>query len=414
LSYLKLLTRFAYNQSKNIAKLTLGRKLTYPSLGSVTLDKNDVALARDWLCKRSCWYDTNLVKQYEEEFARWNGSKYAFSFMGGRVALSACIYALNLKPNDEVILPGYTCVVVPNAFHFSGIKTVYSDIELDTYGLDASLIEEKITPKTKAIFLHHLYGLVCRDYEKLLDIARNHGIFVIEDCAQSTGAVFKNRKVGNLGNVAIYSSEQSKVFTTIQGGIAITNDDFLAKRLKEYYDQARYPNAELIDKQLHCLIINFYSYKHPQRWWRGELIRLQHKDKVIISTTKEEEQGIKPVYYGTKMPAAIAAIGLNQLKKIDEYNQKRRQTAKLWDSWCDNNGYKKPLIVPNSLPVYLRYPVMVEPEKKKNTSWAFRDLGISLGVWFLSNIHPVPCLVKGCPNADRAVKQCINFPSLME
>ena len=82
-------------------------------------------------------------------FAKWNGSKYAFAFMGGRVALSSCIYALDLQPGDEVILPGYTCVVVPNAFQFADIKTKFCDIELDTYGLDASLIEEKIGSPNK-------------------------------------------------------------------------------------------------------------------------------------------------------------------------------------------------------------------------------------------------------------------------
>lgn len=411
-SLAKGLVHFGYKQLRNIGKLVLGCPLTTPSLGSVTLDLDDVAISREHLTERKSWFEPYIVKEYEENFARWNGSKYAFAFMGGRVALSACIYAMNLKPHDEVILPGYTCVVVPNAFHFAGIKTIYSDIELDTYGLDASLIEEKITPNTKAILLHHLYGLVCRDYEKIIRICQRQGLYVIEDCAQSTGALFKDRKVGNLGDLAIYSTEQSKVFTTIQGGIASTNNDFLAERIKEYYDQANYPDAELIDNQLHNVIINYYSCKDPQRWWKSELIRNLYEDKIIISTTKKEEHGIKPDYYGTKMPSPIAAIGLNQLKKIENYSEKRRRTAKRWDCWCERNGYKKPLVVTGSTPIYLRYPVMVEPEKKQNRSWALKDLGVKLGVWFISNIHPVDWPVKGCPNADKAVKQCVNFPGI--
>jgi len=410
----KFLARYGFRQAKNIAKLALGWPVIYPSLGSMTLDKDDVAIARQWLRSRSRWYNGSVTTGYEKQFASWNGSKYAFAFMGGRVALSACIYALDLKADDEVILPGYTCVVVPNAFHFAGVKTVYSDIELDTYGLDAYLIKDKITPKVKAILLHHLYGLVCRDYEKIIEIAREHGLYVIEDCAQSTGAIFKNRKIGALGDVAIYSSEQSKIFTTIQGGVATTNDELLAERLREYYDQANYPDAELIDKQLHCVIINYHFYKDSQRWWKGELIRNKYRDKIIISTTKEEEQGMKPSYYGCKMPSPIAAIGLNQLKKIDNYNEKRRQNAKKWDSWCETHGYKKPFIAPNSTPVYLRYPVMVEPYKKKDTQWGYKELGVSLGVWFVSNIHPVDWPVNGCPRADMAVKQCVNFPTLVE
>jgi dTDP-4-amino-4,6-dideoxygalactose transaminase len=410
---LKALARFGYHQTKNSAKLVLGYPLTTPSLGSVTLDRDDLLIAKNQLRNKKDWFNPDIVKEYERAFAKWNGSKYAFVFMGGRVALSACIYALELKPGDEVILPGYTCVVVPNAFHFAEIKTVYSDIELDTYGLDASLVEDKITPKTKAILLHHLYGIVCRDYEQIIEIAKRHNLYVIEDCSQSTGAVFKHKKVGNQGDLAIYSSEQSKVFTTIQGGMAVTNDDLLAARFKEYYDQAGYPDADLIDKQLHSVMINYYLYKDSQRWWKGELIRLLYRDKIIISTTDEEDRGIKPSYYGKKMPSAIAAIGLNQLKKTDGYNELRRQTARKWDKWCENNGYKKPLIIQDSVPVYLRYPVMVEPEKKSDTSWAYKELGVSLGVWFVSNIHPATWQVVGCPNADKAVKQCVNFPGLI-
>lgn len=158
-----------------------------------------------------------------------------FLSWGGRVALSACIYALDLQPDGEVILPGYTCVVVPNAFSYAGVKTVYSDIELDTYGLDVSQIENKITNKTKAILIQHLYGLVCRDYEAIIDLATHHGLKVIEDCAHCTGAEYKGKKVGNLGDVAFYSSEQSKVFNTIQGGVAVTNNDLLAQRLRVFY-----------------------------------------------------------------------------------------------------------------------------------------------------------------------------------
>ncbi|MDO9262572.1 MAG: DegT/DnrJ/EryC1/StrS family aminotransferase, partial [Desulfosalsimonadaceae bacterium] len=153
MTYLKSIARVAYSQTKNMAKIFMRRRLTYPSLVSTTLDKDDVNIARKWIGKRKQWYEPELVQQYEKEFAYWNGTKYAFAFMGGRVALSACIHALAIKKGEEAILPGYTCVVVPNAFTYAGIKIIYCDIELDTYGLDASLIEDKITAKTRVILL---------------------------------------------------------------------------------------------------------------------------------------------------------------------------------------------------------------------------------------------------------------------
>ncbi|NEO79674.1 aminotransferase class I/II-fold pyridoxal phosphate-dependent enzyme [Moorena sp. SIO4G3] len=400
------------NQARNLHKFLTGQPLTSPSFGSMTLDWDDVELAKNLLSNPSLWEDEKVVSQYETEFASWNGSKYAFAFMGGRVALSACIYGLNLQPGDEVILPAYTCVVVPNSFHFAGIKTVYCDIELDTYGLDVNKVESQINSKTRAILLHHLYGLVCRDYQAILDLAKRYGLRVIEDCTHATGAEYKGQKLGNLGDTAFYSSEQSKVFNTIQGGIATTNDPELAKRIEEYYKQAAYPDLDWIDKQLHNIILNFYQFKHPQRWWLGDIFNLLYGYKRLISTTSEEEKGICPKHYGCKMTAPIAAIGLNQLKKIDYYNNCRRETAKHWDIWCEEHGYRKPVVIEDSIPVYLRYPVLVEPEKKQNRFWAYKELGVSLGVWFVSNIHPSQN-VEGFVNADKAVSGCINFPCLI-
>jgi perosamine synthetase len=413
MSFFKSLAWFGYHQLKNLYKMARGESLVVPSFGSATLDEDDLQLAKTWLTKPQEWYRSDEVEEYQAEFAAWNGSTHAFSLMGGRVALSAAIYALDLSPGDEVILPGYTCVVVPNAFLYAGVKTVYSDIELETYGLDASQIKHKITPRTRAILLHHLYGLVCRDYEEIIRIAREHGLYVIEDCAQSTGAEYKGRKVGNLGDVAIYSSEKSKVFNTVQGGMAVTNDDALAGRIRDFCDRAAFPDETWMDRQLHTLIYHYYRHKHPQRWWRGDLAYLRYENKLLVSTTKGEEQGIRPAHYGRKMPAPMAAIGINQLHKIDHYNETRRQTARRWDRWCEENAYQKPLIVKDSVPVYLRYPILVEPKKKQDRSWGLKEVGVHPGVWYVSNIHPTDRRVTGCPNADRAVQQCINFPTVI-
>ena len=405
---------FAQHQLGNLSRLRQGLPLVTPSLGSLTLEQDDVKLARQLLGDRSGWFAEEPVREYETAFARWNGSLHAFAFMGGRVALSACIHALDLQPGDEVILPGYTCVVVPNAFDYAGIRTVYADIELETYGLDAERLAEKITPRTRAVLLHHLYGLVCRDYQRILDIARDHSLKIIEDCAHSTGAEYQGKKVGNHGDLGFYSSEQSKIWNTIQGGMVVASEDGLAKRLREYQARAAFPDPDRIDRLLHNVLLNYYQFKHPRRWWLGEVAEFLYGAKRLTSTTDEEMCGIEPAHYGQKMPAAIAALGLNQLRKIDRFNRLRRETAQRWDRWCEKNGYRKPLVVAGSTPVFLRYPVLVEPEKKSDTSWAREALNIALGVWFLTNIHPAAKPVADCPNADRAVLQCINFPTLLK
>lgn len=409
---LNAVTRFGRNRIGNLKDYLKGNPLSPISLGSMTLDYDDVKLAKELLKNRSPWMDEEIVSEYESEFARWNGSNYAFAFMGGRVALSACVHALGLKPGDEVILPGYTCVVVPNALYYAGIRPVFCDIELNTFGLDIDQVKSKITSKTRAILLHHLYGLVSRDYDAILDLARCSSLLIIEDCAQATGAEYRGRKVGNWGDVSFYSSEQSKVFNTIQGGMAVTNEERFAKRLKEYYTQAPLPGADWIVKQLLNVILNYYQFRHPQRWLLEDIVNMLYGDKRLVSTTLQEEKGIRPSHYGRKMPPPIAVLGLNQLKKIDYYNEQRRNIAKRWDLWCEENGYRRPFIKADSIPVYLRYPVLVEPEKKRNRSWAEKKLGVELGVWFVSHLHPVPRYLEECPQADEAVRRCINFPCL--
>jgi perosamine synthetase len=400
-------------QARNALNALAGRPVTTPSLACATLDPDDVEIARAWLRDRSAWGDEAIVDHYESEFAAWNGSRYAFAFMAGRVALSAAIHALGLGPGDQVIVPGYTCVVVTNAFAYAGVEVIFSDIELDTYGPDAARIENMITPRTRAIVVQHLYGLVCRDYNAIVELARKRGLRIIEDCAHGTGALHHGVKVGNLGDVAFYSSEQSKVYTTVQGGMATTNDDSIAAGLRAYRDNAPLPDDDWIDRHLHNVILDYYRYKDPRRWWRGDVEMITHGRKRLVSTTKDECRGIRPSHYGRRMAAPIAAIGRNQLAKVDAYNERRRQTARRWDAWCESSGYRKPVVIDDSVPVFLRYPVLVEPEKKRDTTWALEELGVTLGVWFLTHTHPAPCEVTGCPNADEAVARCVNLPCLI-
>jgi dTDP-4-amino-4,6-dideoxygalactose transaminase len=378
----------------------------------MTLDIDDVDLANHLLKHRDEWDDQDIVGQYEMQFAEWNGSQHAFAFMGARVALSACLHALELKPGDEVLLPGYTCVVVANALRYAELTPVYVDIELDTYGVDVSNLAHKITPKTRAIILQHMYGLVSRDYVEIIEFARKHGIRVIEDCAHSTGAALSSIKVGNMGNVAVYSSERSKIFSTVMGGIATTNDPEIAARLKQYRNNAPKPYDNYTESLLINIMLDYYTYKDCQRWWRADYFDWKYKGQKFVSTPREEELGNKPDNYGMRMCGPIATLGLNQLGKIDHYNALRRKNAERWNRWCDDRGYKRPLIVDGSEPVFLRYPVMVEPERKKDTSWAPEEIGVEVGVWFLSNLHPVPARIDDCPRADEAVARCINLPCL--
>jgi dTDP-4-amino-4,6-dideoxygalactose transaminase len=405
--------KFVRNQISDVANAISGKPRAVSSFGNATIDIDDVALARKMLENEGKPIRCEAAELFENEFAKWNGSNRAFAYASGRGALSSCIQALEILAGDEAIVPGYTCVVVPNAFSFAGVNVKYCDIELDTYGIDKDSLIGSITNKTKVILLHHLYGLVCRDYEDIVAIAKERGIAVIEDCAQSTGAEFKGVKVGNLGDMAFYSSENSKVFSTIQGGVAITNREDLAEKMRLNNKEMRVSELEITNTLLKAVAKSYYSLKHPNRFWMGKAAKIIYGRGYPISTTKEEESGIRPSGYGRKMAPQIAELAINQLKKIDRYNQKRRVTAKIWDDWIADKRYKPPLVAKNSTPIYLRYPLLVEEGKKRDLSWAIDEFGFKPGVWFVSNLHPAPGKVHGCPNADTAVRSCINLPGVI-
>ena len=272
---MKPLLKVARNQAKNVSRLLRGQAVVVPSLSSMTLGRDDVELAQHLLEDRVEWYRSDYREQYENEFATWNGSHCAFAFKDGRVALSAALVALELKPGDEVILPGYTCVVVDNALRFAGLKPVFADIEQQTYGLDIDSVRRRITAKTRAILLHHLYGLVCRDFDDLLTLARDKELWVIEDCAHSTGAMYRGIKVGNFGDIAFYSSEQSKVFTTNRGGIAVTNNLEIADRLGREVDRIPVTDELFVERQLKSIILSYYRNKCTEKWWRGDIDELK-------------------------------------------------------------------------------------------------------------------------------------------
>jgi dTDP-4-amino-4,6-dideoxygalactose transaminase len=378
----------------------------------MTLDRDDLKIAKHWLSQPSRWSRQHEIEEFQSAFASWNGSEFAFAFSSAREALSASITAVGLRAGDEVIVPGYTCVVVANAFEFAGVNVTFCDIELETYGPDVTSVEQKLSSKTRAILLHHLYGLVARDYRAVLELAESRGLLVIEDCAQATGAVFQGVKVGNRGAIGIYSTEQSKVLNTVHGGLATTNDRKLARKLHSVWSDCPLPSARSVRNQLVTLQLNYYQAKHSARWIVGKLAGARWRRCRVVTTTDEEVLGHKPLEYGQRMSAPAAAVGINQLQKVDSYNAQRRKTAKHWERWRKAKQLPGPRVVNGSNPVFLRYPVLVEPEQKRDLRWCLRDARVRPGVWFVSQLHPSPRKVMGCPRAAEAVGRCINLPTL--
>ena len=408
----KAFSRVIQRRAAEAVRAFRGLPPLLPALSALTLDEDDADIARRWLAEGTRWRDASVTEEYERDFASRLGFGRAYAFEGGRVALGACLRALGLKPGDEVIVPGYTCVVVFNAFLFAGVRAVPADIELETFGLDASGLDAKLTPRTRAVLLHHLFGLVCRDYEKTLGWARSRGLKVIEDCAHSAGAEHQGVKAGKRGDLAFFSSERSKVYNTFMGGIAATDDERLAHELEALRDASPLPDEDETRRRLRTLLLDFLELKGGDRWKR-DLSDLLHGHERAATITPEELRGLAPPGYGRRMPPPLAAIGLNQLRKMGAYNALRRTNALRWDRFCGSSGYRKPLVVPGSIPVFLSYPVLVEPQKRADASWASAVLGVEPGAWFTNDFHPSPWrAAQDCPNAVKAHERCVFFPTL--
>ena len=168
----------------------------------------------------------SAVQRYEDAFASWLGVQRACAFWKGRVALYAILKALDVGPGDEVLMPGYTCVMNVNPVKYLGAKPVYVDVDPVTYNITAESLTDRITPRAKVIIAQHTYGYPC-DMDAVMDVARRDGLTVIEDCCLALGPTYKGRKVGTFGAAAYFSFQWNKPFTSGLGGMAVFQDDDL-------------------------------------------------------------------------------------------------------------------------------------------------------------------------------------------
>lgn len=182
------------------------------------------------------------VKEFEARFAERHQAKHCITAVNGTLTLEAALRVVGVGPGDEVIVPPYTFIATANAVRLVGATPVFVDIEPDTYNLDIDRMAEAITPKTKAVIPVHFAGLPV-DMDRLMPLARAHGLAVIEDAAHAHGSTWKGTPMGTLGDIGSFSLQASKNLTAGEGGILITNDDDLAAKLWSFANQGRSPEG---------------------------------------------------------------------------------------------------------------------------------------------------------------------------
>jgi perosamine synthetase len=234
-------------------------------------------------CLESTWISSRgkYIEKFETAFADFCGVKHARSCTNGTTALHLALLALGVDPDDEVIVPTLTFVATANAVRYCGAHPVFIDAEPRTWNMDPELVEAKITPRTKGIIVVHLYGHPV-DMDRVMEIARRHGLFVLEDAAEAHGAVYKGKVVGSIGDIGTFSFFGNKVLSTGEGGMVVTNDEQLARTVHRLKEQGMDPN---------------------RRYW------------------------YPVIGYNYRMTNIAAAIGLAQVEKAEWHMQRRREVA---------------------------------------------------------------------------------------
>lgn len=247
---------------------------------------------------RSGWITTGpKVKKFEEDVQAYTGCKHALAVNSGTAALHLAYQAAGLKPGDEVITTSMTFVATVNMLLVLGIKPVFADIEGNTLNIDTSKIEEKISPKTKAIVPVHFAGRPV-NMDKILNLAQKYNLKVIEDAAHALGSEYKGRKIGCLSDASCFSFHPIKNITTGEGGLLATDDDNIAQTAK---------------------LLRFHGIS-KEAWARYSKEGLPFYEVTACG-------------YKYNMMDIQAAIGIHQLKKIDKFNEKRAGIASMYDKY---------------------------------------------------------------------------------
>ena len=271
------------------------------------------------------------IKQFEEEFSKYIGSRHAVAVASGRSGLLLILNALSLNKNDEVILPAYTDESVPETIQSLGLTPIFIDIEKDTHNIDANLIENKINPRTKAVLATHIFGRPC-NLGKIMEIAKKHGLIVIEDCAHAIGAEYNGQRVGSFGSAAYFSFGITKPFNTFGGGMITTSDLLLYNRIKNKTEDFDYPVPAAILKKvivsyvLFLLTAPLFFPIIVFPW----LVLLSFFDKDLINIyNKTVKPEVKSGASRVKYTNIQALVGIRQLGNIDRENEIRRRNASL-------------------------------------------------------------------------------------
>lgn len=278
------------------------------------------------------------VQEFENEFAKFCGVKYGAGTSSGTTALHLVLVACGIKQGDEVITVPYTFIATTEAISHTGAKVVFVDIEDRSYNMDSEKIEQAITEKTKAIIPVHLFGQPA-DMDKIMKIAKKHNLIVIEDACQAHGAEYKRKKVGSLGDIACFSFYPGKNLGAYgDAGMAVSDNQALVEKMR---------------------LLRNHGYQK----------KYYHKIEG----------------YNYRLDAIQAAILRVKLRHLEEWTEKRRRNAKLYNELLKGSGVKTPLEMEYAKHVYHLY--VIEIEKREELYLRLKKNEISTAIHYPLPLH---------------------------
>jgi perosamine synthetase len=305
------------------------------------------------------------IEAFEQEFARILGEGHvrACSTEYGRTALYFILKAMDLPVGSEIIVPALTFWVVPEIARVAGLKPVFADIDPATFNVCPQAVERAISPKTRAVLPTHLYGLPC-DMDPILDLARRHNLKVIEDCAHSLGAMYKDRMVGTLGDASFFSFQAFKPLNTYGGGLAWMRDADLAQRVGEFADAEVWPSEERVESILrtgkwqHTFIRpKVFTYSLFPIWYAASWVNAKPEKRLWEAVRPLDPM---PSHYRGRFTNVQAAMGLAGLTRLQDFIARTRRHARMLDELLrDVPGITIPLIPSGRTHVYYQYCVYV-------------------------------------------------------
>lgn len=380
---------------------------------SPNAEKKDVLLALKHIFLPWGFFSNNNVKLLEQWFRQYFKVSYAVSFLSGRAALLSILKALKIKQGDEIIIQSFTCAVVPDMIISLGAKPVYTDIN-NSLTMDAEDLEKKITEKTKALILQHTFG-ASGDLTRILRIAKKHKLYIIEDCAHGVGHFYKNKKLGTFGTASFFSFGRDKAFSSVFGGMAITNSESLGKEIRLFQKRLKNPSFFWIYQQLFHPLAFYFILPLYDFFSAGKVILflLQKLKLLSFPVAESEKKGKININVIKKLPNPLASLALSQLKKLKQYNKKREDISSIYIKKLDSLNYIFPY--KNSGP-YLRFPLFTE--RRADLIKFLKKRKIYIGTWYSNIIDPegsdfnrIYYKKTLCPKAEYFAKTIINLPT---